>query len=221
MSQKAERTPEEQQQLNDALKEALLKRFINFDHVLRLIEEGADVNQQDIDGNSALMYAAESGRRDVVESLLAVGAPVDLEDRNMRNALNVFSEKIQGEELLVIRDTQDPSRFVTIAPKGTVNPGYGTVYKLDLKKDFNEAVMMLGGCQRHWLDIEGIKERYPENRGNRPDQLAKIAGMLASVAQVTGQDVGDLINSLGQTPESAKAYPFDVRVLPQPASQPA
>jgi hypothetical protein len=58
---------------------ALLKAAENGagNQVSRLIEEGVDVNQRDLTGESALMRAAENGHAIVVKALLAAGAVVN------------------------------------------------------------------------------------------------------------------------------------------------
>ena len=46
----------------------------------RLIADGADLDAQDLQGNTALYQASRAGRTDAVERLLAAGADVDLEN---------------------------------------------------------------------------------------------------------------------------------------------
>ena len=42
----------------------------------QLIEDGADVNEADVHGNSVLHIAAQNGRTDVIKDLLLKGAEV-------------------------------------------------------------------------------------------------------------------------------------------------
>jgi len=53
-----------------------------------LIQAGAEINTQDKDGKSALIYAAREGHTKVVELLLISGANKDLKDKNAHSALD-------------------------------------------------------------------------------------------------------------------------------------
>ena len=81
----------------------------NSDIVKLLLEKGADVNYQDICGNSLLMLAAQAKGKGgiqyekVIESLLAYGINVDLQNNDGETALMYFAEngdKKQVEALL-------------------------------------------------------------------------------------------------------------------------
>ena len=49
----------------------------NIDEALALIDDGADVNAEDVHGNSVLLIAAQNGREGVVRSLILNGAKVN------------------------------------------------------------------------------------------------------------------------------------------------
>ena len=55
--------------------------------VKELLEKGADVNEKDADGRTALMYASFNGYSEVVNELLKHNADVNLTDINGRSAL--------------------------------------------------------------------------------------------------------------------------------------
>ena len=52
-----------------------------------LVQVGATVDLQDVDGLSALMYASREGRKDVAMTLMKYGAQVDLADKYGHSAL--------------------------------------------------------------------------------------------------------------------------------------
>ena len=58
-----------------------------------LVENGAQINYQcsDVDEQSALHLAAESGRLSFVKKLLHSGADADLKDRNGKRAIELAS----------------------------------------------------------------------------------------------------------------------------------
>ena len=69
--------------LNDKQESALIvaSRCGNGDIARLLLEHGADVNLQAVDGYTALMRAAERCNRGIVESLLKYGAKIDIQNR--------------------------------------------------------------------------------------------------------------------------------------------
>ena len=58
------------------------------DVVKLLVEAGADVNAQDNEGCTALMRAAYSGHRELIEYLLSNGADKDILDNNANKAIH-------------------------------------------------------------------------------------------------------------------------------------
>jgi ankyrin repeat protein len=60
----------------------------NMDIIQVLLEHGADVDVQDLGGQTALHYAAGYGYQDVVRTLLGSGADVMVEEDNGRTALD-------------------------------------------------------------------------------------------------------------------------------------
>lgn len=64
-----------------------VKRDHDGDFIKTLLDAGADVNAQDIDEKTALMYAAEFGLLNAVTVLLAGGADVDAQDKEGKTAL--------------------------------------------------------------------------------------------------------------------------------------
>lgn len=59
----------------------------DIDLVKKLLDRGADVNETDKDGASALIYAAMNGHNDIIEELLKHGADITLKDREDCTAL--------------------------------------------------------------------------------------------------------------------------------------
>jgi len=55
--------------------------------IQRLLNEGANINEPDSNGNTPLMYAIWEGKVDVVKSLLQSGADIKAKDKNGYNAL--------------------------------------------------------------------------------------------------------------------------------------
>jgi ankyrin repeat protein len=72
--------------------------MLNLKAVSALLEAGADVNAQDKDGKTALMYAAFHSSPKIIAALLKNGADVMLKDSAGRMALDIAAGKknLQG-----------------------------------------------------------------------------------------------------------------------------
>jgi len=77
--------PSVQQRLDMKLR--YTARTGNMQKVEKLINQGADVNEQNKSGETALMSAAEDGQRDVCELLIAKGANVNAQNNSGETAL--------------------------------------------------------------------------------------------------------------------------------------
>ena len=71
----------------------------NYNAVKLLMRRGADVNQTDRDGNTALHYAAANGNVEIVKLLLDSGARIDTSDRQGNSALHLILVPVVGAEL--------------------------------------------------------------------------------------------------------------------------
>lgn len=71
--------------LNDSIYEAALSGMGH--EVLEMLDRGADINAQDTDGRTVLMYASFNGYSELIRNLLLRGAKVNLVDINGRTAL--------------------------------------------------------------------------------------------------------------------------------------
>lgn len=71
--------------LNDSIFEAALSGMGH--EVLEMLDKGADINAQDTDGRTVLMYASFNGYSELIRDLLLRGAKVNLVDVNGRTAL--------------------------------------------------------------------------------------------------------------------------------------
>jgi len=58
-----------------------------------LLDRGADINHQDIDGRTPLIAASESGRLETVQWLASRGAAVSVRDRNGMDALAIAKKR--------------------------------------------------------------------------------------------------------------------------------
>jgi len=81
----------------------------NKPEVMRLLEEGVDVNLRDMDGRTALMYASFNGHTDIVNELLKKGAEVNLRDNYGRTPLMFASSGPFHETVkLLLENRADP-----------------------------------------------------------------------------------------------------------------
>lgn len=70
----------------------------NPDHVRILLEHGAHVNEQNVDGFTALTYAVQGGHVEIVALLLGYGADVDLLDADGDTPLSFCFTRLPEEE---------------------------------------------------------------------------------------------------------------------------
>lgn len=75
--------------VNDSIFEAALSGMGH--EVMEMLDKGADINSQDADGRTVLMYASFNGHSELIRDLLNRGAKVNLQDINGRTALMLAS----------------------------------------------------------------------------------------------------------------------------------
>ena len=90
-------SPEEQKRLDKELLEAVKKG--EYKKVEELIKRGANVNEKDNDGWTALMHAASRGHKEIVELLIKNGANVNEKGYNGRTALD-YAKTDEIKEIL-------------------------------------------------------------------------------------------------------------------------
>ncbi len=73
----------------------------NLENVVRLIEQGADVNGRDLLGNTPLMAAAYTGQPDMVRLLLVRGADRSLRGFDGKTAREM-AEQVGHQEVLLV-----------------------------------------------------------------------------------------------------------------------
>ena len=66
--------------------------FKHLDIAKMLLEKGASIDIQNIDGWTALIWASRNGNIDIVETLLESGANVSIQDNNGRTFMDHLSE---------------------------------------------------------------------------------------------------------------------------------
>lgn len=71
--------------VNDSIFEAALSGLRP--EVIAMLDKGVDINAQDEDGRTVLMYASFNGHSELIRDLLLRGAKVNLQDVNGRTAL--------------------------------------------------------------------------------------------------------------------------------------
>jgi ankyrin repeat protein len=73
-----------------------------------LLSRGAEINSRDGEGRTALMWAAQNGRREIVAFLLAQGADVNAEDREGKKALDLAKADGKLMEILFLAEGRVP-----------------------------------------------------------------------------------------------------------------
>ena len=93
-------TKEEQNEINSAFIKAAENNEINT--MLRHLEAGANINSQNDSGQTALMFFALSGPKEIVNLLLKSGAEVNVKDRSGDTAVlySVISSKRENKEII-------------------------------------------------------------------------------------------------------------------------
>jgi len=89
--------PSVQQRLDMKLR--YTARTGNMQKVEKLINQGADVNEQNKSGETALMSAAEDGQRDVCELLIAKGADVNAQNYKTGDTALIFAALMGYKEV--------------------------------------------------------------------------------------------------------------------------
>lgn len=124
--------------------------------VQKIIDRGADVNQQNNKGKTALMFAASEGHEDIVQFLIDHGAKVDIADEYGTTALIVASTagKYKVVELLLahnanpdVRDQSGSAPLVNAVYFGHTRTVKLLLPKLDKidKKDGEELLLLASG----------------------------------------------------------------------------
>ncbi|MFD2564512.1 ankyrin repeat domain-containing protein [Aquimarina rubra] len=72
----------------------------DFDTVVKMIEEGSDVNLRS-EGKTPLMYAARYNRVDIIRLLVGKGAYLQAKDKNGNTAMN-FAELSNAKEAMAV-----------------------------------------------------------------------------------------------------------------------
>jgi ankyrin repeat protein len=88
--------------------EVILKRTLfleavkdgDYAQALKLLDQGADINKQSEDGQSALMIASSRGQKEFVELLLQKGAHINARDKAGKTAL---IEAIKAEQMDIVQ----------------------------------------------------------------------------------------------------------------------
>jgi uncharacterized protein len=68
------------------------------------IAQGANVNDKDKDGKTALIYASEKGNADIVKFLIAQGANVNAKDKDGKTALMYAADKGHTDVVALLKN---------------------------------------------------------------------------------------------------------------------
>ena len=85
-----------------ALRKAVAHGSPDLDVVRFLIDKGSDINVQDADGLTPLMFAAMHGERDVIKLLLEKDAKTELTDKGGRTAAQIAYDCGRAETALAL-----------------------------------------------------------------------------------------------------------------------
>ena len=109
----------------------------NIKLVKELIKVNANVNLQDEDGSSALIWASYNGNIKIVKKLIKVGANINLQDNNEYTALICASRSghIKIVKKLIKANCNIDQKFIETIGKYNIN-----ILKLLINKDFNIAL---------------------------------------------------------------------------------
>ena len=96
-----------------------LRKHHNQGSVVKLIDHGAEVNVQDMQGVTALMFSCQYGNRDMLVALLDAGADIDMQDKDGSSAL-IHAATVGHDEavsvLLDYRRNHDFQGYDTMEP---------------------------------------------------------------------------------------------------------
>ena len=167
--------------------------------VLRLLQEGADINGRDDQGRTAVMAATHGNRVDTVRVLIEAGADINIRDNRMDNPfLYASAEGLVEIVKLTIdakADTHLTNRFggtalIPAAERGHVE----IVHELLTRTDVNvnhinnlgwtallEAIILSDGGERHQQIVQllvdhGANINIPDKNGVTPLEHARLRG---------------------------------------------
>jgi len=141
------------------------------------LAKGADVNAQNEDGDTALMFAAGNGHIEIVQELLAKGADVNAKDRYGKTALMWADQVFQGNENIVqlllakgarismdvwynspaIKNTVE---FITCSGRGELSGVQAALAKgaaVNAQKEDGDTALMLAARNNHTEIVDLLK----------------------------------------------------------------
>ncbi|MBC6401207.1 MAG: ankyrin repeat domain-containing protein, partial [Ekhidna sp.] len=206
-----------------ALQTALNADNLDFEAILMLIKEGADVNAKDSEGNTALMGAAFKGQKDVVDALLKVEG-IEVNAKNSKGKTALINAAFKGQKDVVdallaadgidvnIKDSEDNTALMLAAfygNKAMVNALLKVEgIEVNAKDSEDNTALILAvftdqtAIVNALLKVEGIEVNAKDSEGYTALILAAADGhtaMVNALLKVEGIEVNAKENTYSYT----------------------
>jgi ankyrin repeat protein len=141
-------------------------------HLLHLfLDKGADINAQNADGETALLYCARAGRTEMVKALLEMGADTEIQDKDGRTALMYAGQPKTIELLLntkasVNHQDKEGNSVLFLSARASLLNKVQLLLEHDaditLKNKNNESFEKYGTCSSQTAEVQHIYLRCSE-----------------------------------------------------------
>merc|ERR1712098_232646 len=162
------------------------------ERVKNLIEKGANLNETDEDGCTALHDAARKGHTEILSLLIAAGCDVNLQDVNGETALHfaAFADRAEIVSLLIEAECD-----LNLQSSGDTALHYAALGRTKIA-----SILIAAGIDLYLQNIRGetaldVATKPQVRQPFRPKFIALIAAALPEEWKLQTETIGDLIVS--------------------------
>ncbi|MGB7274278.1 MAG: IMS domain-containing protein [Geitlerinemataceae cyanobacterium] len=197
---------------NNELISSVLKG--NIEDIKALLSKGANVNEQDTNGQIPLIRAVWESHTSVVKFLLENGADINIADAEGWTALK-YAEELGENEISRLLQTETgystslKSEQVTSIP----NPKEVLISDITISRDWRDAVgigTLIGGLVLIGIALTVKPQSQLSTTGNSTDSSSSNSAVISSV--ITEKDAVNLISNWLEAKRKLFASPYDRQI---------